>query len=145
MLTVGDLMSRDVITLEETDDLMRGDDLLKLHHIRHLPVVHEGGVVGIVSHRDLIRALARRAASPQASMLGVVDIMTREVETVGPDLPARDAIYRLLDHRFGCLLVVDEAGQLVGIITESDFMRLAARLIDLADRIAPEASESSTH
>jgi CBS domain-containing protein len=129
MLTVGDLMTRDVVTLQETDGLLQGDELLKLHHIRHLPVVKEGKLVGIVSHRDLIRAMARHPSNRQPPV-PVADIMTRAPETVTPDLSARDAIHKLLDHRFGCLPVVDGDSRLVGIVTESDFMRLASRLLD---------------
>jgi CBS domain-containing protein len=132
MLTVGDLMTRDVITLKETDGLLSVDDLLKRQHIRHLPVVREGRLVGLVSHRDLLRALGRHLpSSPQP--VTIADIMTRGLETVTPDTPARDAIHKLLDGRFGCLPVVDGDSRLVGIVTESDFLRLASRLLDAVD------------
>lgn len=132
MLTVGDLMTRDVVTLQETDGLLQGDDLMKQHHIRHLPVVRDGRLVGLVSHRDLIRALGRHpASSPQP--VSLADIMTRGLETVTPQMPARDAIHKLLDHQFGCLPVVDGDAKLVGIVTEADFMRLASRLLEAAD------------
>jgi len=140
MLTVGDLMTRDVVTLEETDSLVRVDDLLKLNHIRHLPVVREGRLVGLVSHRDLIRAMARQFATRNLDPISVANIMSRDVEMVRPDLPVRDAIYNLLDHRFGCLPVVDRDRRLVGIITEADFMRMAARLLDSAAARADDSA-----
>ncbi|QSQ13615.1 CBS domain-containing protein [Myxococcus landrumensis] len=145
MLTVGDLMTRDVITLEETDDLVRVDDLLKLNHIRHLPVVRDGRLVGLVSHRDLIRALARQVASSGAEPIAVASIMSRDVESVRPDLSVRDGIYKLLDHRFGCLPVVDRDRRLVGIVTEADFMRMAARLMDAAQSRGSEEAGVSAH
>ncbi|MFY2564133.1 CBS domain-containing protein [Corallococcus terminator] len=145
MLTVGDLMTRDVVTLEETDSLVRVDDLLMLNHIRHLPVVREGRLVGLVSHRDLIRALARQFSTRNLDPILVARIMSKDVETVRPDLPVRDAIYKLLDHRFGCLPVVDRDRRLVGIITEADFMRMAARLLDSAAARADDSAGASAH
>jgi CBS domain-containing protein len=129
MLTVGEIMTREVVTLEADDALIQVDDLLKRHHIRHVPVVHGRKLVGMVSHRDLIRALARQAAGQGLQPISISEVMTREVETVAPHTSAQEAIEKLLDHRFGCLPVVDAQGDLVGIVTESDFMRLAHRLL----------------
>lgn len=130
MLTVEELMIREVVTLEADNALLDVDDLLRRHHIRHLPVVQGGKLVGLVSHRDLIRALARQAADKGMRPFSVKEVMTREVETVAPETTAREAIDKLLDNRFGCLPVVDAQGELVGIVTESDFLRLARRLLE---------------
>lgn len=138
MLTVADLMTRDVVTLEAEDGLIQVDDLLKRHHIRHVPVVRGRKLVGLVSHRDLIRALARQPAGKGAPPVSVEDVMTREVETVKPSSSVRQAIEKLVDRRFGCLPVVDEQGELVGIITESDFMRLALELLEERDTHVPD-------
>jgi CBS domain-containing membrane protein len=132
MLIVGELMTREVVTLGEDDALIDVDDLLKRHHIRHVPVVQGRKLVGMVSHRDLIRALARQPAG-KGSPLGVREVMTHSVETVRPDASAREAIEKLLDRRFGCLPVVDGQGELVGIVTESDFLRLALELVKERD------------
>jgi CBS domain-containing membrane protein len=138
MLTVAELMTRDVVTLEVDDALIQVDDLLKRHHIRHVPVVQGRKLVGLVSHRDLIRALARQPAGKGPLPLGVKDVMTRDVETVEPHASVREAIERLLDRRFGCLPVVNAQGELVGIVTESDFMRLALMLLDERATRPPE-------
>jgi CBS domain-containing protein len=130
MLTVEELMSRNLVTLEEGDDLVRGDDLLAVNNIRHLPVVKDGKLVGLVSHRDLIRAMARHERTPGAPPVMVRDIMTRGVETLKPKSAVREAIHKMLDNKFGCLPVVEDGGQLVGIITETDIIRLAGRLLD---------------
>ncbi|MBN1207016.1 MAG: CBS domain-containing protein [Myxococcaceae bacterium] len=130
MLTVEDLMTRDVVTLDADDALIQVDDLLKRHHIRHVPVVRGRRLVGMVSHRDLIRALARQPVGKGPHLLGVEEVMTHEVETVAPHASAREVIEKLLDRRFGALPVVDAQGELVGIVTESDFLRLALRLLE---------------
>ncbi len=141
MLTVQELMTREVVVLEAGDALIEVDDLLKRHHIRHLPVVEGRRLVGLVSHRDLIRALARQSSGQAPRTLSVEEVMTREVETVAPHASAREAIDRLLENRFGCLPVVDARGELVGIVTESDFLRLARRLLEERER-RPVASNT---
>jgi CBS domain-containing protein len=141
-MLVEELMSRDVVTLSEDENLAVGDDLLKRHHIRHLPVVRDGKLVGLVSHRDLIRALARQAGSRSQSPVWAKDVMTRAVETVSPRASVREVVDKLLDHKYGCLPVVDGDGRLVGIVTDSDLVRLAGQLLDERARRPDEAERA---
>jgi CBS domain-containing protein len=140
MKTVGELMTRDLITLKETQNLALADELLRLHRIRHLPVVREGKLVGLITHRDLLKAASQRSADPARQPQWAADIMNREVRTVRPDTSLRDAVRVMLDNKFGCLPVVGESGNLVGILTEADLVRYAQELIGDMDRLS-EAAE----
>lgn len=129
ILKVRDLMSPDVETLfvEETMDL--ANTIITLGRIRHLPVIeHSGKLVGVVSHRDLLRAFAElyKAGRNDADQawISVADIMTKDVTTVGPNDPALEAAEIIWENKFGCLPVV-ENDHVVGILTESDFVRSA--------------------
>ena len=59
----------------------------------------------------------------------VVEAMHRDVVTVSPDMSVREAARILLQNKYGCLPVVGPAGELVGIITEADFLHLTVRLL----------------
>ena len=127
---VRDLMSEPVFTLQPGDDLETLYDLMDAHHVRHVPVVdRDGDIVGLVTQRDLARsALGAQDALPlstQQEILRrrrVLEIMATEVETVEPDQDLRTAAEILLENKIGCLPVV-EGGHVVGILTESDFVR----------------------
>jgi CBS domain-containing protein len=135
MQTVGELMTRDLVTLTETQNLSLAEELLRLHRIRHLPVVRHGKLVGLVTHRDLLRASAQRSgADPAHKPLWASDVMVREVRTVRADTPTREAVKLLLDNKYGCLPVVGAGGELLGIITEADMVRFAQHLIEDLDR-----------
>lgn len=134
MRLVCEAMTRELITLKETQNLALADELLRLHRIRHLPVVREGKLVGLITHRDLLRAAAERRGDPSHRPIWAADIMVREVRTVRPDTPLRDAIGLMLDNKFGCLPVVGEDGALVGLLTEADLVRYAQHLIGDLDR-----------
>lgn len=134
MQIVGELMTRDVVTLKETQNLAKADELLRLHRIRHLPVVRQGKLVGLVTHRDLLKAAAVHASGPAEQPLWASDIMTRDVETVRPETPLKDAVSSMLKHKYGCLPVVDASGALQGILTEADLVKYAQHLIAERDR-----------
>jgi acetoin utilization protein AcuB len=102
--------------------------------IRHLLVVEEGRLAGIVTDRDIRLNLPSHATSLSVwevnyllARLTVGEIMTRAVITVGPDREARDAAQLMLDHKIGALPVVDE-GRLMGIVTETDVLRAFVRV-----------------
>ncbi|MCP3137713.1 CBS domain-containing protein [Pyxidicoccus xibeiensis] len=134
MQIVGELMSRELVTLKETQNLSKAEELLRLHRIRHLPVLRQGKLVGLVTHRDLLRASAMHATDPASQPLWAADIMTRDVETVGPETPLKEAVGLMLKHKYGCLPVVDPSGVLLGILTEADLVRYAHHLIGELDR-----------
>jgi CBS domain-containing protein len=129
---VRDLMTANVVTLERNEALRTADDVMRLGRIRHLPIVDEdGSLVGIVSQRDLfhsglVRALGygTHAHGRALDSLSLKEAMRTEVVTAIPDEPLVQAAKRMLERKIGCLVVVDNQ-QVVGILTEADFVRLA--------------------
>jgi len=127
--TVADLMSTDVATLEQNDELGLADDLMKLGRIRHLPVVDEdGALVGVVSQRDLyysalVKALGHgtHAMGKTLHALRVKEVMQASPVTVLPSTPINEAARLMSRNKYGCLPVVED-GRLVGILTEGDFV-----------------------
>ncbi len=137
-MRVADLMTSEVATLNRNDELSVADDVMKLGRIRHLPVLDEdtGELVGVVSQRDMFAgALARTFGYGTAAQrrllktIPVKEVMTTEVVTTSRDTPLREAAQQMLEGKIGCLPVVEQ-GKLVGILTESDFVALAARSSD---------------
>jgi CBS domain-containing membrane protein len=136
-LSVRDLMTIEVVTFKRFDELVLADDLMKLGRIRHIPVVAEDGrrVVGILSQRDLLRAAliqslaqSERHDEPIAKSVLVGDIMVSDVKTVTPEMSAAGAAQIMLEQKIGCLPVVGgNDGGLVGLLTESDFVRHVLR------------------
>ncbi len=130
-IKVGDLMTKELITLKADDDLPKADELMRLNRLRHLPVVDGKKLAGLITHRDLLRLqtelLARLGNTGDADEevfipLSARDLMNEDVATTTSDTSAVDAAKRLLSQRYGCLPVVD-GDELVGIITESDFLK----------------------
>ena len=134
-LKVRDVMTVGPTTLKRNDKLTLADDIMRLGRVRHLPVVDDEGLVlvGIVSQRDLFRdALAqalgygKHAQRRILDSLSVKEVMTSEVATISPEAPLVEAARLLTDRKIGCLPVVD-GGELVGILTEGDFVALVAK------------------
>ena len=131
---VRDVMSRTPKTLGRNDQLSLADDVMRAERIRHLPVLDDdGSLCGILSQRDMFRgALAQAlgygtaAQQKMLTMLRVKEVMTTDVITTRPDMALAEAAKTMLERKIGCLPVMDGV-RLVGILTESDFVALAAR------------------
>ena len=137
-IRVGDFMTRDLVTLQESDDLALAEQMLRLGSIRHLPVVRDGKLVGLLTQRDLLRASATRSTRTTAAS----EVMVREPVSVRPTTPLVRAARAMLEKKFGCLPVCEDDGKLVGIITEADFVRFAADMVQDLDLVAEAASGS---
>jgi acetoin utilization protein AcuB len=135
-MLVRDVMQTKLVTATPLTTLPEAIKLVAERRIRHLPVVDPGGsLVGIVSDRDLKRAMASAATSLEAhelrfllDRLPVAEIMTRAVVTIGPESPVEEAARLMVQKRIGAVPVVD-AGDLVGILTETDVLALFVEML----------------
>ena len=127
MYTVADLMTRQLVTLAEDDDLTQAERLLARGRIRHLPVTRDRRLVGLITHRDLLRA------AHQPTPVPAHQVMTRELVTVTSDTPLAAAARRLLEGKLGCVPVVD-GDELVGLLTEAVLVRFALGLVEELDQ-----------
>jgi acetoin utilization protein AcuB len=128
MLRVRDSMTRDVVTLGPEASAVEAWAVCQEHNIRHVPVVAEGRLVGVVSDRDLrdVRGGDRESDTPRWVRLG--DMMSRNIVTIHPLDTIEHAAREIYDRKIGCLPVVAEGG-LVGIITSADMMRTLIELV----------------
>jgi CBS domain-containing protein len=132
-MRVSDLMTLKPITVAPDTPMLEARQRMLEERIRHLVVVEHARVVGIVTDRDIRLNLPSPATSLSVweinfllARLTVGGVMTSSVIVIEPDRPIAEAARIMIDHKIGALPVVDE-GRLVGIVTESDFVRALAR------------------
>jgi acetoin utilization protein AcuB len=127
---VRDCMTPKPVTVRPGSDPLAGMMLIKSCGFRHLPVVEAGGrLVGIVNRDDLELFLSKAGSPGVVKRQHRIDqVMSREVVTVPPDCPLEEAATLMVQHKIGSLPVV-EAGQVVGIITETDIFRQFAAVL----------------
>ena len=130
MKTVGDVMVSPAVTVKPQDSLHNVLTLCQRRQIRHLPVVENEQLMGIVTDRTLREASTHPAVyNLLLDLLASLDrgaveqIMVREVVTVAPDTPVREAAKLMRERNIGCLPVV-RGGKVVGIVTTSDLLAL---------------------
>jgi acetoin utilization protein AcuB len=131
---VREWMTKQVMTVAPHTTLRSAHQLMKEHHIRRLPVVDEGRLVGILTIGDTREASPSDATTLSIwelnylwAQLTVEKVMTQKVIRIHPDAPIIDAAELMLEHKISGLPVVDKANKLVGIITESDIFRMLVK------------------
>jgi CBS domain-containing membrane protein len=121
---VRDLMSTALLTVNAAETVAEAHAEMEVGVVRHLPVVDDRGrLVGVLSDRDLLRALSSRK-KPR-----IAEVMSRDVITTRPEANAHAAADLMLDHKISSLPVVDDTGALVGLITQTDYVELARRAL----------------
>ncbi|MCG8554856.1 MAG: CBS domain-containing protein [Proteobacteria bacterium] len=118
-----DVMSSPVVTVNPAAMLQRVLALLRRRGLRHVPVMSEGKLVGMLSERDALRhmAMSRDAAHPDATPVSA--IMRQNVLSTHPETPLRQVAQVMLQERAGAMPVVSDIPELLGIVTRSDILR----------------------
>jgi acetoin utilization protein AcuB len=133
-LRVGDIMSVSPVTVTPSTSVHAAQALMQRRKIRHLPVLKDGRLVGMISDRDIRLVLPSPATSLTVweirhllDKLTVGEVMTYVVMTTAPDCPVTEAVGRMLGHKVGALPVIADR-QVVGILTRTDVLRAFRRL-----------------
>ncbi len=134
MTTAEDIMTRDIVTLFEEDNLTRIETAMRRFHFHQVPVVDGLRVVGMVSHERLLELYAGHL-DPTAplhdatieQLLFVRDVMTTRFKTARPDAPIEDLLDLMLDERQTAIPIVADSRRLVGIVTHTDVLVLLRR------------------
>jgi len=132
--TVRDIMITEVTTLQRNDSLQLVKDIMTLGRVRHFPVMDDGKVVGVVSQRDLYKAslgsvMKYGEKAQRAFLEGIVvkEVMSDPPITIAPHASVQEAARLMMEKKVGCLPVL-EGSQLVGIVTETDMLKLVAEM-----------------
>lgn len=130
-------MTPDPITLPTGASLAEALDLMVRNEIRELPVLDGRRLVGIITERDLRALLGPGIKDADLSDVDegllqtqVDEVMSDEVQSISPDAGLGEAARLLADLRVGALPVVDERGRLVGILSVTDVLAVAAPLFE---------------
>jgi len=127
-MLVSDFMTTDIFTVQKNDIIQLVAELMDWNKIKYTPVENaKGKLIGLVSARLILRELTRNP-SKRASKT-VEEIMVTDIITVTEEATISDAIKLMRENNIGCLPVVNE-DDLVGLITEHDFIRISRRLIE---------------
>lgn len=136
-LTVSDLMTRDLFTLLEDDNVTVADEMMKWRNFRHIPVVNDQNeIVGIITNRDILKisvsALAGISERDQRyihNKLKAKDVMQSKIITVPENTSLFAAAKILTTNKIGCLPIISK-GKLVGIVTEADFVKFFIKKVE---------------
>ncbi len=136
-MRVRDVMKAPVQSVQRSDTMGQALRMMQQHGIRHLPVVEDGKLVGILSDRDLRSPdiPGKWHAIPWADSISVEWVMSSPVMVLPPDAPLSDAASLMHAKRIDCAPVIDD-GKLVGIITSSDLLQILGNQAEASALVA---------
>jgi CBS domain-containing protein len=132
--SVREIMMSMPVTLKPEDTLDMANDIITLGRIRHIPIVEEGRLVGLLSQRDLlgtaatsILGLKPKTKKALLKSFQIREVMRKAVITTGPGTAITDAAKVMADKKIGCLPIV-EGDSLIGLVTVTDLLRYVETL-----------------
>lgn len=139
-----EIMQTKVVTIGVADRLSTVEDIMTLGRVRHMPVVHGGRLVGVVSQRDLLRASLSELSSfrteERRAFLHAIEIsrvMSAPPIVIDPETSVQKAALVMAEHKIGCLPVVEREA-LLGLLTETDVLHWVAGLPPRREGPQPE-------
>lgn len=133
-LRVEEFMETDLFTVQQEDMIEMVAELMDWRKIRYMPVEDaKGNLCGLITSRLLLRYFARKNRFPNQEATTVKDIMIANPITISPEATIIEAMAKMRENKIGCLPVVQK-GELIGIITEMDFLRITARLLERVEK-----------
>jgi len=140
-MLVKDWMSKNVIIMDENDSMFDATKIMREKNIRMLPVVKKGSLAGIVTDRDLKRASASDATTLEIheliyllSKIKLKEIMTKDPITIPSDYTVEETAEVLLENKISGVPVVEDRGQVIGVITQTDLFKAMVSLTGLKKR-----------
>jgi acetoin utilization protein AcuB len=130
LVPVGKYMTPMPETIDEHTSLSDAKDRMFALGVRHLPVLHEGKLTGVLSQRDIFLAESLTLTSPTKVPVG--QVMTAVVFSCGPNAHVEAVARAMAEHHYGSAMVVDpdHPTQIVGVFTTTDALRALADIIE---------------
>ena len=139
-MRIRDFMSTNVVAVDEKTSIHDARKIMKAHRIRRLPVMKKDKLVGLVTKHMLLEASPSPATTLSIhevhyllAKMTVKDIMVKKPYTISPDMPAEEAMQLGQEMGYGAFLVVED-GRLVGVVTESDIVRIMTRVLGVREK-----------
>jgi len=140
-MRVRDIMSTDVITINKDILVDDAKKIMEAYRIRRLPVMKKDKLIGLVTKHMMVKAEPSPATSLSIhelryllAKMTVKEIMVKNPFTVSPDMPIEEALQLGEEKRHGAFPVVED-GKLVGMVTESDIVKLVSKIIKVQDKV----------
>lgn len=127
-LRVGDVMSKNLITIDPDKTVGEAAEILYRHDIRALPVVRNGEIMGIILSKDILHLLAKQKEKEK-----VGNVARKEYFTVFEESDVTEAMVKMIKHKTGRLIVTDRDGRPVGIVTRTDLLSKFAEAFQSLD------------
>jgi acetoin utilization protein AcuB len=129
------VMTVDVTSVTPETTLAKAHALMRELDVRHLPVVHGGRVVGLVSDRDLLARGVKKRGRLALPSGRVRRVMSRVTLTKGPAATISELAHLMIDEKIDAVPIVDAKRKLVGLVTSSDLLRLLTDVVRPKDRL----------
>ncbi len=126
-VAVEEFTTPDPVMVPDTASIDEMVELMERHDVRHLPIVRDGEVVGVVSDRDL--RLARGLSEDRRNQVTARDVMAADPISVLSDTPLDEVAFDMSERKIGSVLVYEESGDYLGIFTVTDALNALIEIV----------------